>query len=834
MVRAGTPLADAFERGTRHHQAGQLPLAEALYRQVLALNPRHADSLHRLGVIALQLGRAGAALPYIDEAIKLQPRAEYHYDRGNVLRALARLPEAEDAYRKALQQRGRFSEALCNLGTVLLMLGRFAEAEPCGRKAVRLRPDTFEEQALLGYSLDGLGRHLEAEACHRAALGLRPDFALAHNNLGHSLSQLGRHGEAELCYRDAIRLDPKFADAHNNLGGCLKDLNRPNEAEACFREALRLQPNSATALTNLADALAQLERYEEAETCCREAVRLNPDFPAAHNTLGSILRSLGRPAEAEAACRVALRLWPDFALAHNNLGCAIRGPIRTAEAAACFREAVRLTPEFAEAHSNLGKALTELGRLEDAGAHLQKAMSLRSNFLEAQVNLGNLMLAQGRYAEIIPQYERVLAEDPDFISAWQGLLGALPYIPDLDADMSSRLHRAFGRAMAKIASIQPLSNDRDPDRRLRVGWLSSDFHDHPVGRNLQLFFAHRNHTAFETFCYADVPVPTTLTEWFRRECDAWRPISGLANAATAELIRRDRIDVMIYLAGRFDRNRPQVAAWRPAPVQVSLFDAATSGLAEMDYFIADRMTVPARPAELFTEHVLRLPNFYLHAAPADSPAVAEPPCLSAGHVTFGCFHNPTKLNPRVLAVWAELLQRIPQSRLRFKYTDLFANPELQTTIRQRIGLPFGERIEFDPIRSPHDKHLAQYNQIDIALDPFPFNGSTATFEALWMGVPVVALAGSTLMGRWAASMLDKVGLNGLIATSPADYVEIATNLASDQHRLAELRHELRTRVLRSPLCDGVRTTRYFERALRAVWRKWCRAPATATLAAKAT
>jgi predicted O-linked N-acetylglucosamine transferase (SPINDLY family) len=778
----------AFERGKQLHQAGQWQQAEILYRQALAVDPGHADSLHQLGVLALQSGQPDRALACFDQAIKLQPMAPYHNDRGNALRHLGRLSDAEAAYREALRLRGRFPDALNNLCTALLMLGRFADAEVCGRKAVRLKPDSPE----------------------------------AHNYLGHALSQLGRIAEAEACYRAALRLNPNSPDAWNNLGCCLKDLDRAADAEPCFRAALRLQPNSAEALANLADALHKLERSEEAESCCRAALRLKTDFPTAHNTLGSILGALGHLAEAEASCRAALRLQPNFALAHNNLGWILVKQRRPADAVDCFRAALRLSPNFPEAYNNLGSTLVKLGRFSEAQGQFENALRLRPTFLEAEMNLANLMLAQCRHDDVIRQYERILARDPQLISARRGLLLALPYIPDLEPSGSFAIHRGFGKAASRSAHPLPQAEDRNPDRRIRVGWLSSDFYGHPVGRNLELIFAHHDRAAFETFCYADVKTPDVMTERLRRRADLWRSISGLSDAAVAKLICADRVDIMIYLAGRFDQNRPQVAAWRPAPVQISLFDGATSGLAEMDYFIADRVTIPPQHTERFTERALRLPNFYLHAVPMDDPAPGTPPCLSRGHATFGCFHNPAKLNSKVLACWADILRRIPHARIRFKYIDLFGSEELRELIRGRLGIEFADRIEFDVANSTLERHLAQYNEVDISLDPFPFNGSTATFEALWMGVPVVALAGDRFMGRWAASMLTKVGLHESIAATPETYVEIAVRLAADPARLIELRQDLRERIHRSALCDGPRTMRSLDRALRAVWRKWCR------------
>lgn len=781
-------LATTFQRATRHHQAGQLQQAETLYRQILAVDPRHADCLQRLGRIALQVGRADAALTCFEKAIELRPQiAEYQDDRAEALKALGRLAEAEVSYRESLGLRRNSPDTLCNLATVLLLQGRHAEAEARSRDAIRLKPSAWEAHILLGHALGGLGRWQDAEPCHRTALCLNPSSPDTHNHLGLTLSQLGRAAEAEACFREALRLNPTFANAHNNLGGCLKDLNRLAEAEACFRAALRLRPNYVEAHINLADTVYLL----------------------------------GRPAEAEASAREAMRLRPTSAEAHNSAGCALRNLGRDTEAAACFREALRLKPAFPEAFNNLGSTLTRLGHWSEAESCFRAALRLRPTYPDVEVNLGGLNLAQGRYDGVIPQYERVLAQNPHSDIARRGLLAALPYIPELDSRTSFEIHRRLGDTVSRAARRSRLTNDRNPGRRLRIGWLSCDFRNHPVGRNLELLFGNRDSASFEMICYADVDAPDAVTDRFRGQADVWRSVSGLDDTAIADLIREDRVDIMIYLAGRFDHNRPQIAEWRPAPVQISLHDVATSGLREIDYLIADPILVPQRTTERFTERVLRLPNFYLHAPPADTPFPGDPPSMSGRAITFGCFHNPIKLNANVCALWANILRSTPNARLLFKYREVFGSEELRHRMIQRLGADLSDRITFEPALTPLEHHLTLYNQVDVALDPFPFNGSTATFEALWMGVPVVTLAGDRMVSRWGASMLTKVGLGDLIATSSQEYAGIATRLAADHGRLLELRRSLRDRVARSTFCDGPRAAHHFERLLRAVWRKWC-------------
>ncbi|MBV8536566.1 MAG: hypothetical protein JO128_13295, partial [Alphaproteobacteria bacterium] len=406
------------------------------------------------------------------------------------------------------------------------------------------------------------------------------------------------------------------------------------------------------------------------------------------------------------------------------------------------------------------------------------------------------------------------------------LMATLPYVADLSADERFARSLENGRAIAARVTRRLPSppNDRDPGRRLRVGWLSSDFHWHPVARNLERLFRHVDRAKFELFGYADVRQPNRVTEWFRGQADSWRSVVGMDDDGVAEQIRADRVDVMIYLAGRFDDNRPQVAAWRAAPVQVSLYDAATSGLSEMDYLIADPVLVPRRAAERFTERVVRLPYLFSIQPPlADSPAVAMPPCAVSGSPTFGSFNNPAKLSAQTLALWAKVLRRRPDARLLLRFHEAYADASILSRLRHEIGSDQMARVQFDIESRPLKDHLDLYRQVDVALDPFPFNGSTTTFEALWMGVPVVTLLGETMMARWSASMLRALKLDELVAHTSEEYVEIALTLAGDPQRLSELRAVLRERVLTSPLCDGRHFTHHFERLVRALWRRWCRA-----------
>jgi len=670
------------------------------------------------------------------------------------------------------------------------------------------------------------GRSAEAEALCEQILAQQPAQARALHLLGAIRFSGGRTAEAIGLVERAIAARPDYADAEFNLGAMLTAAGRPAEAADHFGRAAALRPDHVEAQARLAATLMNLGRYEAAERAFERLLVLRPEDPPALMDLAALMLTGGHAARAVELSRRAVALAPNFALARVWLGDALRQQGDGNAAIAEYRRGLALAPDSAEVIKPLITALRENFRLVEAEELARRAMSLFPDDARVLEELSLILLAQGKAASAATMVRQAVERSPELLGPRRVLMATLPYVADLSLDERFAYSLENGRALASRVRrrLPSLPNDRDPVRRLRVGWLSSDFHWHPVARNLERLFRHIDRAKFEFVGYAHVQQPNHLTDWFRQHADAWRSVVRLDDDAVAGQIRADRIDVMIYLAGRFDDNRPQVAAWRAAPVQVSLYDAATSGLSEMDYLIADPVLVPRRAAERFTERVVRLPHLFSIQPPvADSPAVAMPPCQASGCPTFGSFNNPAKLSSQTLALWSKMLRRRPDARLLLRFHEAYADASILSRLRDELGSELMTRVEFDVESRPLKDHLDLYRQVDIALDPFPFNGSTTTFEALWMGVPVVTLLGETMMARWSASMLRALKLEELIAQTPEQYVEIALRLASDPQRLVELRTSLRGRVSTSPLCDGQRFARHFERALRGMWRHWCRA-----------
>jgi predicted O-linked N-acetylglucosamine transferase (SPINDLY family) len=395
----------------------------------------------------------------------------------------------------------------------------------------------------------------------------------------------------------------------------------------------------------------------------------------------------------------------------------------------------------------------------------------------------------------------------------------LHYRPETSSRELFDLHRRWGCGRPRAPAMDWSRKGRRADRPLRIGYVSADLFDHPVGRNAVGLLESHDRSAVEVVVYSARDEDDDVGRRCRAAAHSWRTIANLDDIAAAELIRSDEVDILVFLAGHTFANRISVAAHRAAPIQVSMHDLTTSGLDEMDWFISDETLSPTDGDELFTEKVARLPCFYLHMPLDDLPTTSR----DGDGIVLGSCSNPAKLNDEVVATWAEILRRRPEAELRLKYRGAFSDPRLVSDLRRRFRQLEVEpsRVILDVRRTGRRDHLAFVGEFDIALDTFPFNGSTTTYEALWMGVPVVTLVGRRFVGRVGAAILSLVGLEDLIAEDRRSYVDKVLCLTEDKDRRMELRRHLRERLKASPLLDAGAYARSVEGAYRAMWRSWC-------------
>jgi protein O-GlcNAc transferase len=693
------------------------------------------------------------------------------------------------------------------------------------------RPDPLVE----GLRRQQAGRLLEAEACYEQALAEQPGRAEALNLRGVLALNMGKHALALDSLSRAAHAAPRNADYLYNFGVVLSEQSRFDEAMEVYRRVLALQPDYAAAYANLGLALAERGRLDEAIAAYHKAIASRPNYAIAQANLGNAFWEQGRLEEAVAASRRAIEIDPEHAPAYSNLGAALADQGKLEEAVAAHRRAIALKPEFAAAHSNLGSALAGQGKVQEAIEACRRALAIAPNFAAAHFNLGTALIELGEPAEAIASFGRAIAIKPDFLGPYSNLAYCINLFEGPIADELTA-HRACASALSRSArGAGTRYSPRENGGRLRIGYVSPDFRQHSVAYFFEPLLMAHDRRAVEVFCYADVSSPDATTARLKARADHWRDALGMSDDALAERIRVDGIDILVDLAGHTAKNRLGAFARRPAPIQATwLGYPNTTGLSSIDYRLVDELTDPVGEADTHaSERLLRLDGGFLcYGGAPNAPEPAPPPSATSGIVTFGSFNNPPKLSPRLLDTWASLLTRMPQARLLLK-GKAFRDPATRDLLLSRLtqrGIA-ADRVELVAWLPNAAAHLDLYSRIDVALDPFPYNGTTTTCEALWMGVPVVTLRGDRHRARVGASLLTQLGLTDWIADSSRGYQDIAIRLASDARALAELRASLRARMQASPLCDGAAFARKMEAAYREMLRRWRETNAAAASAA---
>jgi predicted O-linked N-acetylglucosamine transferase (SPINDLY family) len=707
-----------------------------------------------------------------------------------------------------------------------------------------------------------------AQACHQARrLGeakalyakiLRKDSA--HFDTLHLLGCCEHEsGDSEAGVRlikRALAVEPRAAAAHSNLGTLLLGLNRIEEALACFDRAVALQPGLGDAQYNRAVALQALKRFAEAVESFDEVLRANPHHAAAFMARGNALHELGRLDDAIASHDQAIALSPQFALAFINRGAALLAQGQFEKAVADLDRAVALAPGHAGSWANRGKALLSLGRLAEALASHQKALSIDPALVDSWlVQAGLLMDLRKDVAGARAACQRALALDPtskgalvllghchaaegDPDAAAECCARALAITPDFEPALSFKIFYLDYSATADAARQQdaraewwrqigsriyaqaraPHDNDRDPGRKIVLGYVSGDFDNHSAAYSFRPVLESHDRTRFEVICYSTSVRQDAATDAFRRSADRWREVCALPDDRLADCIRTDRVDILIDLSGHTAGNRLRTFARKPAPVQVTAWGFGTgTGLPSIDYMFSDPVALPAKDRSLFAEQIYDLPSLMIMEPPPAGLRCAEPPMLATGFITYGLFNRVSKFSDRTIAVWAQILQGHPTARLLIKDASID-----QASIRRMLLEKFGahgidpERLELMG-RTSREDHLKAYGQVDICLDPFPQNGGISTWEALHMGVPVVAKLGTTIASRCAGAILSAIGLTDWVANDDTQYVEIAR--AASPARLKSLRATLPALI--APRCSPDAYTREVEEAYRTMWARYC-------------
>lgn len=798
---------------------GAITEAKRLYELLLRVDPRNAAACGNLAIIAAQHGDLAGAERLFSEGIRLRP--DYpagHNHLGTVLQQQGRWAEAVAAHRQAIELDPDYAEAHLGLGNALKQQGDLDGAMRSYHAAIAVRPAYAEAHNNAGVVLQMRREPAEAAHAYRRAIAARPGYAEALFNLGSALHELRELEAAEASYRKVIAIAPNVAVAHNNLGTVLKDQGQLDAALTAFEQASALQADYAETHYNRGTVLQEQARLEEALAAYGRAVALRPDYVEAANNAGIVLQELGRHTDAIDLYRRMARPTPAHADLHNNMGTALLADGRPEEARQAFEQALASRPDFPEAAYNLGNALRELGRLADALAAWQRALQLRADYPDALSQLVH-------HRALACQWDHYTADQEKLLAMVRSGVRVPPfYLFSTPATVADQ--RLAARQW--IAPIWPPQQTRFQHQRshsgdrLRLGYLSSDFHQHATAQLMAGLFEAHDRDRFEVVAYSyGVDDGSPMRARLRGAFDRFVDVSGLSHRDAAKAIHQDQVDILIDLKGYTRGSRPMIPALRPAPVQVSYLGyPATMGADFIDYILVDRFVVDDAEQAGFSEKLVHLPVCYQandsHFARATSATSRRDWGLPEQGLVLCCFNNSYKLSPGIFDIWMRLLSATPGCVLWLLATNELAEAHLRKEAAARGVDP--ARLVFAAV-VPSAAHIERHRHADLFLDTLPCNAHTTASDALWGGLPVLTCRGDTFAGRVASSLLNAVGMGELVVTSLEQYELMARALLADPIRLRAMRQKIERKRDVNALFDLATLTRAIETAFERMWQR---------------
>lgn len=778
------------------------------YNKAIKLKPRFCDAYNNLAGVYMQLGETEQAMETYNMALVLNPGlVDAHNNLGNLFKTQGDLESSKKCYLEAIRIKPDFAIAWNNLAGVFKDEGQISTAISYYKEATRLCPEFADAHSNLGNVLKEQNLLDEATASYKTAIRLRPDFAIAHGNLGTCQYDSGDVEQAIRTFKYALQLEPNYPDAYNSLGNAQRDIGLLEEAIQSFRSALRLKPDHPHAYNNLGNAMKDKGMVKEAVHCYVTAVRIMPKFAAAHSNLASLLKEQGKLEQALAHYHEAITIEPLFADAYSNLGNLYKDFGKTEEAVKCYATAIKINPDLAVAHSNLAAAYKDSGDVTSAIASYRRAIELKPDFSDAFVNLVHSCISicewstfeedQARVAQILQEQ---LMESDSFLPSIQPFHSlALPLSLQEMKQIAERYSR---KATDGVALAETRFNLRLKSRiqRIKVGYVSSDFGNHPVSHLMQSVFGLHNRERFEVTCYA--LTPSDKSRWRGRietEVEYFKDISQLQVADAAQLIYNDGIHILINLNGFTKGAKNEIFALRPAHIQLSMLGfCGTSGAPYMDYLVADPTTIPPENRSFYTEKILYMPHTYIvndHKQSArcvvdrnvQSLPTRERYGLSEDKFVFCNFGQLYKIDPTIFNTWMNILKRVQNSVLWLLKFPPDGEVNIRVEARKR-GVR-EDQIHFSDVAA-NDEHLLRGGLADLFLDTSVCNAHTTACDILWSGTPLITLKGDRMSSRVSSSLMSAVGIPELVCDSYEEYEEMAVTLAEDSDKLFTFRRKL--------------------------------------------
>lgn len=735
------------------------------------------------------------------------------------------LSEAKELCNQLRLKNKKNPDIFLTLADIDNRLGNIKSAIKFYRKAIQLKPDYILAHTQIGILFHSQNKLTHAESSYRQSLMLGNKQPFVYFNLGAILQEKGQLDEAAKLYHQAIELKPDYAKAYVNLGYIYRKQDKLEDATSNYRKALQYAPNIAEIHYNLGINLLRQGYADDAESHQRRALELNPNYTDAWSALGMVQFSCGQLEDAGISYKKALSINPEHAEALRGYAAILSMLKIFDDSIEFFKKSLLINPGNENAMIGLATAYLGANDHKMALSVYKQLIVQNPDLAEPHIGVASVYKAQGKYEDAINSYRNALEIQPEHHTAYSDLVMLMNYSDRFTPSCIYNEHVNWARKYSLKISKLKYENISDPDRRVRVAYLSPDLRKHVVVNFFYPILKHHNTDHFEIYCYAEVAQEDPWSQLLKAETSHWINTYSKSDAQLIDQIRADKIDILIDLAGHTKGNRLLALTARPAPIQMTYLGYPnTTGLSTVDYRLTDKWADPEGDSDNFhTENLIRLSNGFLCYLPMNEmPNISTLPAVENGYITFGSFNNLTKITASVVKLWARILNKSPDAKLVIKNRSLNA-PQ----VRERYLALFkshgieDSRIQLFSATKSYDDHLNTYNQIDIALDTFPYNGTTTTCEALMMGVPVITLAGNMHAGRVGISILSQIKLTDYISQTPDEYIQLALKKASDIEELSKLRNTLRNQFLTSSLADGQQFTQDIEQSYRHIWKNWC-------------
>jgi len=703
---------------------------------------------------------------------------------------------------------------------------RFTEAQFICGQVLAFQPNHFDALSLLGIIQLDTGDKEAAEQTLRQALAVEPRSAEAHCNHGVALFEIKRLDEARSAYEKALKLKPQYGTALNNLGNVWQHLGKIDKALPCYEKAIRIDRNHADAWSNCGAAYLLLNRLDEAERCLTEALRLNPRSVEAICNMGRIDLYRRNYTKARSRVELAMQLGSEHPWALMQRGWLRIGLNDFAGAYEDLEAAVARAPTMKLALVLCADAANQSGLVGRAAALAEQVLLIEPTDPRALTILGSCKASWGDMEGGLVKLNEAIAAFPDYEPAITNKIFMLDFIPDADFAMHQAARREWwdniGSKLQRC-TLGPI--DRDPNRRLRIGYVSADLRLHSAGIPLVPVFRAHDHTRFHITAYSCATVEDEVTDAFRTVVDSWVNASEMSDEELVAKLLADQIDILVDMSGHTGGNRLRAFARKPAPIQVTAWGSGGgTGIPLVDYLLNDRVSIPDYARPLHAEKIADMPC-QITMEPITLP-IPDLPMLRKGYVTFGVFNRVDKISEAAAALWSRILAALPTARLVIKHGSLDQIEIREALIKRLVSSGIAdERVTLLGKTSRPD-HLLALADVDISLDPFPLNGGASTWESLHMGVPVVTKLGKTQGSRAAGSIVTAVGLSEFVASDEDDYAAIALHWATNPDKLAALRHNIRSQISNSDAGNPVRYCRHLEALYRRFWVDYCASSST--------